>query len=101
MSVKLKRTFGFFLLFVGLLVVVFSEKIVFPGLERLIGIERIVGGGNVVYEPDGSYVFTNPGAMIRWVASVAGIGAGIILIGGFILFRTRKEEQVKPRRLAE
>jgi hypothetical protein len=86
----LKRLVGWLLILVGLVVVVFSEKIVFPGLERLVGIETIVGKQNVVYQPDGGYLFTNPGAMARWVFSVAAIGILICLSGAWLLFRLRK-----------
>lgn len=65
---------------IGLLVFGFSEQIVFPGLERLIGIETIVGKENVVYNPDGDYVFTNPRAMVKWVSATAMVG---LLIGAF------------------
>jgi hypothetical protein len=86
-----KKLFGWFLILIGVLVSVFSNKIVFPGLERLIGIETIVGKGNVSYNPDGSYYYTNPGAMLRWIASVAIIGILICLIGIWILIRARKD----------
>jgi hypothetical protein len=85
-----KRVAGWMLILVGVLVIVFSQKIVFPGLERLVGIETIVGKVNVVYQPDGGYLFTNPGAMIRWVLSVAAVGVLICLSGAWLLFRARK-----------
>jgi hypothetical protein len=81
---------GWLLILAGVIVVVFSKLIVFPGLKRLVGIETIVGHDNVVYQPDGSYYFTNPAAMIRWIFSVAAIGVLICLIGGWLLFRARK-----------
>jgi len=65
----------------GLLVVGFSDKIVFPCLERLIGIEAIVGKENVSYQPDGSYYFTNPKAMMEWTLAVAILGLLIHAIG--------------------
>ncbi len=49
----------------GLVVVVFSSKIAFPGFELLLGIEAIVGKENVIYLDDGGYMYTNPGAMVR------------------------------------
>jgi hypothetical protein len=70
-------------------VVVFSPKIVFPGLELLVGIETIVGRENVAYGPDGTYSFTNPGAMMRWILVVASIGLALAAIGSFMIFRTR------------
>ncbi|HZL78154.1 MAG TPA: hypothetical protein VFC17_04825 [Candidatus Limnocylindrales bacterium] len=82
---------GLLLILFGVLIVVFSEKIVFPGLERLVGIEAIVGTQNVVYQADGSYMFTNPGAIIRWVASVAAIGVSIALTGVLVLIRSKKK----------
>ena len=65
----------------GLLVICFSTKIVFPGLERLIGIEALVGKENVVYNSDGSYILTNSGAMAKWILSVAALGLVIHAIG--------------------
>jgi hypothetical protein len=49
MKINFKNVIGYFLMVLGLLVVGFSNKIVFPGLERLVGIEAIVGKENVVY----------------------------------------------------
>ena len=83
------KIIGWLLILAGVLVVAFSKLIVFPGLERLLGIETIVGHDNVVYQPDGSYYFTNPGAMIRWIISVAAVGILICSFGGWLLFRAR------------
>ena len=90
MSITRKRAFGWSLIVVGACIVVLSPKIVFPGLEVLLGIETIVGHENVVYEPDGSYIFTNPGAMVRWIVSVAVIGVALACGGGWFLFRSRR-----------
>jgi len=68
----------------GLLVTAFSSKIVFPGLERLVGIETIVGKNNVVYQTDGSYLYTNPGRMAEWIIGVAIIGMVILSVGVWI-----------------
>jgi hypothetical protein len=84
-----------------ILAVAFSNKIVFPGLERLVGIETIVGKENVVYQPDGSYYFTNPGAMMRWIFSVAAVGILIFSIGVWFLIRlTVKKKSQKLISLA-
>ena len=90
MKTTSRKVFGWFLILIGVLVIAFSEKIVFPGLERLVGIETIVGTQNVVYEPDGSYPYTNPGAMVRWIVWVASIGLIICLIGIWILIRAKR-----------
>jgi hypothetical protein len=90
MKAKQKQVVGWTLISFGLLVVVFSNKIVFPGLERLLGIETIVGSGNVVYQDDGGYLFTNPGAMMRWILSVAAAGVVICASGIWLLFRAQK-----------
>jgi hypothetical protein len=90
MKTTTKKVFGWLLILIGVLVTVFSNKIVFPGLERLIGIETIVGKENVSYNPDGTYYYTNPVAMIHWIASVAVIGILICLTGIWILIRARK-----------
>jgi hypothetical protein len=81
MKMSFKNFIGCILILIGLMVIAFSSQIVFPGLERLIGIETIVGKANVVYEADGSYLFTNPGAMVKWIASVAVIGMLISIVG--------------------
>ncbi len=72
------------------LISIFSENIVFPGLERMVGIETIVGVQNVEYLPDGGYAYTNPGAMIRWILSVAAIGISLALTGVLILICSKK-----------
>ena len=81
MKINSKNLIGYFLMVLGLLVVFFSNKIVFPCLERLIGIEAIVGKENVFYQPDGSYYFTNPKAMMGWTLSVAILGLLIHVVG--------------------
>jgi hypothetical protein len=87
------RVLGWTLVVMGILVVVFSRTIVFPGLELTLGIETIVGSENVSYQPDGSYYYTNPGAMIRWILSVAGVGLLIVAFGVFIIFKARWERR--------
>jgi hypothetical protein len=87
---QFSRAVGWTLMCLGLLVVVFSNKIVFPGLERLVGIETIVGRENVVYQPDGGYLFTNPGAMMRWILSVAAVGIVVGASGIWLLLRARR-----------
>jgi ascorbate-specific PTS system EIIC-type component UlaA len=90
MKATLPKIIGLILTLFGMLVVVFSNKIVFPGLERLVGIETIVGTQNVVYQPDGSFFYTNPGAMMRWIIWVASIGLILCLIGIWVLIRARR-----------
>src|SRR5437016_6341845 len=92
MSISHQRLLGWALAIAGVLIAVFSQQIVFPGLERLLGIEAIVGRDSVVYQPDGGYLFTNPGAMVRWITSIAGVGLLIAFIGAFVLFRARRED---------
>ncbi len=94
MSIARKRAFGWSLIVLGVCIVALSQKIVFPGLEALLGIETIVGRKNVVYEPDGSYVFTNPGAMVRWIVSVSVIGLAVAFGGCLLLFRGRRTRSV-------
>jgi hypothetical protein len=43
MSISRQKLLGWSLAIVGVLMAVFSQPIVFPGLERLLGIETIVG----------------------------------------------------------
>ena len=87
------RAIGIALIVLGMLIVVFSERIVFPYLEELIGIENIVGKANVVYDNpndhDSAYVFTNPVAMMRWVAGVALCGFLLMLSGIAIIFKEK------------
>jgi len=86
------KTTGWILISVGLIVAALSPKIVFPGLERLIGIESIVGKENVSYHTDGTYLFTNPAAMNRWILSVATLGAATFIAGIMLVFNTRKRK---------
>lgn len=81
MKASHRRNLGMLMVGLGLLTVVFSEKIVFPGLEVLLGIETIVGRQYVHYFDDGSYVFTNPGSMIKWVLTVAAVGLATFAVG--------------------
>ena len=97
MTTTESKVVGWALMVLGLLVLVFSHAIVFPGLEILVGIETIVGKENVSYQPDGSYDCTNPVAMMRWVASVAGVGLLIGGIGLAILLRAHR----KSRRIVD
>jgi hypothetical protein len=90
---KSRKLIGYLLIAFGILIVVFSNKIVFPGLERIVGIETIVGKENVVYQPDGGYLFTNPVAMARWICSVAAIGILIFSVGVWLLIRSRKNRR--------
>lgn len=89
MQVSLSQFLGRFLIVLGAIVVVFSRWIVFPGLERLLGIETLVGREHVAYLPDGGYLFTNPGAMFGWIAGVAVVGM-LIGVGGFLLSSSGK-----------
>jgi len=86
------KAVGWLLILLGAFTVAFSGKIVFPGFEFLLGIETIVGKDNVSYQPDGSYLFTNPGAMMRWILPVAAVGILICVSGVLMLFRARSRE---------
>jgi hypothetical protein len=88
---KPRKLIGWLLIVSGVLILVFSNKIVFPGLERLIGIDAIVGTQNVFYQPDGGYLYTNPGAVVRWVSSIAAIGISIALTGVLVLIHQKKK----------
>jgi hypothetical protein len=84
MKISVKFASGLILILIGLLTVCFCDKIVYPGLSHLVGIENIVGKDNVVYRPDGSYYFTNPRRMVEWTLSVMVFGIFIIVIGIWI-----------------
>jgi hypothetical protein len=60
MRITLNKATGWFLVLLGATVVILSRPIVFPGLERLVGIETIVGKKNVVYLSDGGYGLPTP-----------------------------------------
>lgn len=85
-----QKAVGWIFIVLGAIIVACRQQIVFPGLERLLGIENIVGRDSVVYQPDGSYVFTNPAAMIRWITGVAATGSVIALFGAVLLFKARR-----------
>jgi hypothetical protein len=81
---------GWILNLLGVLILAFSSKIVFPGLERILGIETIVGKENVVHLSEGGYAYTNPAAIFCWIFLVAAIGAIIAMLGCWFLYRARK-----------
>jgi len=81
------KSWGIILMIVGGMIAVFSNKIVFPGLEVTLGIERIVGKANVIYLDGGGYIFTNPGAMAKWIVGVAVIGLVISGVGVRMCFK--------------
>lgn len=83
------KIIGFASIAFGILIIVFSRFIVFPGLEMMLGIETLVGRENVNYRPDGSYMYTNPGAMAAWILTVSGIGLLIAVVGSMILIRNK------------
>jgi hypothetical protein len=68
MSSLRQKIVAWSLAIVGVLIFVFCQKIVFPSLVRLVSTETIVGRENVIYQPDGSSVFTNPGAIVRRIS---------------------------------
>jgi protein-S-isoprenylcysteine O-methyltransferase Ste14 len=86
-----KISVAMFLILIGMMIAALSSEIVTPGLERLLGIETIVGKNNVVYLPNGGYAYTNPGAIARWVGSVFAVGVLVCLWGFWIFFRAPKE----------
>jgi ferric-dicitrate binding protein FerR (iron transport regulator) len=95
MKSKHTKALGWLAMVAGVLVVIFRESIVFPGFEWLIGSATIIGSENVVRLDDGSYAYTNPAAMIRWVLAVSGIGWMICAPGIFLLFRARSHGAVQ------
>ncbi len=90
-----RRVTGWSLILCGALIAVFSERIVFPGLELLLGIETIVGKESVVHLESGGYAYTNPGAMVRWVSSVAVVGVALACIGIWVLVSGRRVGRVQ------
>jgi len=84
MKISARFVSGLVLVLMGLLTICFCDKIVFPGLSHLVGVEKIVGENNVVYRPDGSYYFTNPRRMVEWSLSVMVFGVFVIMLGIWI-----------------
>ncbi len=97
MNAAPKKVLAWSLVLLGATTIVFCQQIVFPGLERLVGIETIVGKENVVNLPDGGYGYTNPGAMARWIFSVAFAGFVICSVGIWLLIRASKERENSNR----
>ena len=91
MSMTRRKAIGWVLVGVGICIAASSQKIVFPGLESVLGIETLVGKKNVVYLPEGGCAYTNPRAMVRWIFSIAGVGVLVAGIGGTLVFRSRRE----------
>ena len=87
------KRFGILLVLVGVIIAITSEKIVFPGLELLLGPEVIVGRNNVHWLPGGQgYLMTNPAAMIHWIWGVAAIGLLLICTGVAVIFRAQRKQ---------
>jgi hypothetical protein len=95
MKITLLRITGWLLSLIGALIVLCSPKIVFPVLERALGIETIVDRANVIYFTTGGYAYTNPSAVMHWILSVAAIGGTVCAAGIFLLRQSRKEERRK------
>jgi len=93
MKIMPLRITGWLLSMIGALIFICSPKIVFPGLECLIGIDTIVGRENVTYFATGGYAFTNPSAMMHWILTVAAIGMAVCAAGIILLRYSRKQER--------
>jgi branched-subunit amino acid ABC-type transport system permease component len=76
-----QKVIGWFLILIGVLIIVFSRKIVFLGLERLVSKEAFV-------------YFTNPAAMTHWIAMVVTVGLLVCLTGIWILIRARTGRKI-------
>lgn len=98
---RTQKTLGWVLVGVGVLIVIFSGSIVFPGLERLLGVKTIVGSENVYYQPDGSYIYTNPEAMARWIFCAAGVGFLVAAGGGVMIWAARCNMPSESQRQAK
>jgi len=53
-----------------------------------IGEERVLGGQNVLLQPDGSKLLTNPGAMAKIAVLIWGVGACQLLAGGYLAWKS-------------
>ena len=91
---EVKTLVAWLLVAAGICIVAFSSRIVFPGLEMVLGIEALVGKQSVVYLPDGGYIYTNPGAMTGWISGVAGVGVLILAVGIALLVRASRRRTV-------
>jgi hypothetical protein len=56
-------------------------------LIHWVGEERALGTQNVIPQPDGGKLLTNPGAMFRWMVLIWAVGASQVIAGGYILWR--------------
>jgi hypothetical protein len=90
MKMTITKIAGWLLVLIGVLVVVFSERIVIPPPKRLAVIQTIIGRQHVVYRPDGSYYPVSFGALCLWIFVVAVIGICICLLGGLLLYLARR-----------
>jgi hypothetical protein len=90
MKMTITKIAGWLLVLIGVLVVVFSERIVIPAPKRLVVIETISGRQHVVYRPDGSHYQVSFNALCLWIFVVAVIGICICLSGGVLLYLARR-----------
>ena len=99
---RLKKIASLLLIIAGIFTIFFSETIVFSWIERIVGIEALVGKENVVYFEGGGYVYTNPRAMIVWTGLVSLIGF-LQMMAGIVSFIVlwRKGNPSKTMQLKE
>ena len=81
------KIWGIFLMTFGVLIAIFSSKIVSPGLDAIPGIKNIVRNADVVFLDGYPYVFKNPDAMAKWIVGVAVVGLVIFGIGVRMFFK--------------
>ena len=75
------NTLGRVLRIAGIAIMLFSYFILFLVVEPIVGMEALVGKENVIREPNGSYLYTNPFAIWFWVAVVVVFGFLVNRIG--------------------
>ncbi|GAC1447460.1 MAG: hypothetical protein NVSMB9_29640 [Isosphaeraceae bacterium] len=72
---------------VGGVILVWGSQDAMLVLIHWIGEGRILGPQNVLLQPDGSKLLTNPSAMAKITILLWGVGASHVIAGGFLFWK--------------
>jgi hypothetical protein len=84
---------------VGAISLIWGSQDAMRVLIHWVGEERALGSPNVVVQPDGSKLLTNPSAMARWVMVIWAVGLSQIVAGLHLLWTSKQSLRHRRHRL--
>lgn len=66
-------------------------------LIHWVGEGRALGPQNVIPQPGGGELLTNPSSMVRWIALIWAVGTSQIMAGGCLLWRAATVFAASPK----